>query len=124
MAGKGTASHCGAFIGTFDLHEQTSERTSGGRRKLDHFWTWSPRPRHATPRRNGGDTVEREKGIGVIGGVHTRRPVNARESKTLERVSILSYKYRNIIAASGLYTGHISIVKIERWLYGFYAACA
>lgn len=69
------------------------------------------------PRRNGGDTVEREKGIGVIGGVHTRRPVNARESKTLERVSILSYKYRNIIAASGLYTGHISIVKIERWFY-------
>lgn len=74
-------------------------------------------PCHATPRRNGGDTVEREKGIGVIGGVHTRRPVNTRESKTLERVSILSYKYRNIIAASGLYTGHISIVKIERWFY-------
>lgn len=64
-----------AFIGTFDLHERREgDWTSGGRPKLDHFWTWSRRPRQ-----NDGDTVEREKGIGVIGGVHTRRRVNARE---------------------------------------------
>lgn len=39
-----------------------------GRPKLDRFWMWSRRPRQ-----NHGDTVEREKGIGVIGGVHTSR---------------------------------------------------
>lgn len=60
FGGKGSR----ASIGTFDLRE----RREGGRArrlKLDHFGMWS------RPRQSGGDTVEREKGIGVTGGVHT-----------------------------------------------------
>lgn len=47
--------------------KRTSSSRYAGRPKLDRFWMWLRRPRQ------NGDTVEREKGIGVIGGVHTRR---------------------------------------------------
>ena len=47
---------------------RTSSSRHAGRPKLDRFWMWLRRPRQ-----NAGDTVEREKGIGVTGCVHTRR---------------------------------------------------